>query len=53
MEDEVISIEQAAAESGVSVEVFISWLVESGMLLEHPEGGYIPSPHPDLIRLEG
>jgi hypothetical protein len=49
--DEVLSIADAAAECGVSVEVFIQGLVDSGLLLEHPNGGYIPSPHPDIKEL--
>lgn len=48
---EVLSIRDAAAECGVTVETFIGWLVESGMLLEHPNGGYIASPHPDIREL--
>lgn len=48
---EVLSIPDAAAESGVSVETFIGWLVRDGMLFEHPDGGYIASPHPDLVEL--
>jgi len=46
---DVISIADAAAECGVSVETFIGWMVDSGMLLEHPNGGYIASPHPDIV----
>jgi hypothetical protein len=46
--DELMSIEQAAAECGVSVETLIGWMVRDGMLLEHPDGGYVPSPHPDI-----
>ncbi|QQW33206.1 hypothetical protein [Mycobacterium marinum] len=48
---DAVSIAAAAAECGVSVETFIGWLVESGMLLEHPGGGYVPSPHPDVVEL--
>jgi len=51
MTNDYLTIPEAAAEAGVSVETFIGWLVESGMLLEHPNGGYIPSPHPDLVEL--
>ena len=49
--NEVLSNADAAAECGVSVEEYIGWMVDSGMLLEHPNGGYIPSPHPDIQRL--
>jgi hypothetical protein len=45
---EVISIADAAAECGVTVETFIGWMVESGLLLEHPAGDLIASPHPDI-----
>jgi hypothetical protein len=48
---EIMSIPDVAAECGVSVETFIGWLVRDGMLLEHPNGGYVPSPHPDLAEL--
>jgi hypothetical protein len=48
---EVVSIADAAAECGVSVGTFIGWMVKSGMLLQHPNGGYVPSPHPDLVEL--
>lgn len=46
-----ISIADAAAERGVSVETFIGWMVDSAMLLEHPNGGYVPVPHPHLVEL--
>lgn len=36
MNDEIISISDAAAEAGVPVGVFIAWLVQSGLLIEHP-----------------
>ncbi len=49
---EVVPIADAAAECGVTVETFLGWLVESGMLLEHPNSGYVPSPHPDLVRVK-
>ena len=48
---EVVSIADAAVECGVSVEAFIGWMVRDGMLLEHPNGGYIAGPHPDLVEL--
>jgi len=51
MDTEVVSIEDAAAECGVTVSTFIGWMVESGLLLEHPNGGYIPSPHSDIVQM--
>jgi len=51
-ENEVVPIAEAAAECGVSVEVFIQGLLDAGLLLEHPNGGYIPSPHPDIRRVD-
>lgn len=48
---EIVSIADAAAECGVSVEEFIGWLVDSGLLIEHPNGGYVPVPHPDLVAI--
>ena len=46
--NELVSIADAAEELGVSVETLIGWMVRDGMLLEMPDGGYVPSPHPDL-----
>lgn len=51
MNDEVISIADAAAECGMSVDELIRLMVNDGMLLEHPNGGYIAGPHPDLVGL--
>lgn len=48
---EVVSIADAAAECGVTVGTIIGWMVQDGMLLEHPNGGYLPVPHADLIEL--
>jgi hypothetical protein len=48
---EVLSISDAAAECGMSVAELIELMVRDGMLIEHPNGGYIPSPHPDLVEL--
>lgn len=50
---EVVSIADAAADCGVTVETFVGWMVDSGMLLEHPNGGYIPVPHPAIQLLRG
>lgn len=46
--DQMMSIAEAAAECGMSVDELIGHMVRDGMLIEHPEGGYIPSPHPDI-----
>jgi hypothetical protein len=46
--DETVSIPEAAAELGISVEELIGLVAQDGMLIEHPNGGYIPSPHPDI-----
>ena len=48
MDDALVSIAEAAADCGMSVEELIGHMVRDGMLIEHPEGGYIPSPHPDI-----
>jgi hypothetical protein len=47
-ENELVSIADAAAECGVSVEVFLSWLIDSGLVLRCPDGSYLPAPHPDI-----
>ncbi|BBX04304.1 hypothetical protein [Mycolicibacterium moriokaense] len=49
-DNEVVSIEDAARECGVSVEVFVDWLIRDGMVLRHPEDPdrYIPGPHPSI-----
>jgi hypothetical protein len=49
---EVLSIADAAAECGVTVETFVRWMVRDGMLLEHLDGGYVAAPHPDVIGLD-
>ncbi|VEG58153.1 Uncharacterised protein [Mycolicibacterium aurum] len=48
---EVVSVAEAAAELGLSLNEFIALLVRDGMLVEHPDGGYVPSPHPDITEL--
>ncbi len=48
---EIVSISDAAAECGMSVEELIGLMVRDGMLIEHPEGGFIASPHPDIRRM--
>jgi hypothetical protein len=35
--NEVAWVADAAADCGVTVETFMGWLVESGILLEHPQ----------------
>ncbi len=37
----------------MSVEELIGLMVRDGMLIEHPEGGFIASPHPDIRRMPG
>jgi hypothetical protein len=49
--DSLVSIPDAAAELGMSVSDLIVLLVRDGMLIEHPNGGYVPVPHPDLVEL--
>jgi hypothetical protein len=48
MDDELVSIADAAAECGMSVDELIGLMLRDGMLLEHPNGGYVPVPHPDV-----
>lgn len=48
---EVLTITQAAAECGISVEALIRRMAEDGLLIEHPNGGCIASPHPDIREL--
>jgi hypothetical protein len=50
-QDELVSMADAAADCGMSVEEFIEVLVKDGMLIEHPNGGYVASPHPDIREL--
>jgi hypothetical protein len=51
-ESEVLTIPEAAARLGLLVPEFIRLLVLDGMLIEHTNGGYVPSPHPDLVTLD-
>lgn len=47
--NEIISIEDAAAELGWSLEEMLEQLVKDGLLLE-VDGELVPSPHPDIQR---
>lgn len=47
--NELISIEDAAAELGWSLEEMLEQLVKDGLLLEL-DGELVPSPHPDIQR---
>lgn len=48
---EVVSLADAAAECGMSEAGLVALMVRDGLLIEHPNGGYVPSPHPDLVEL--
>ncbi len=48
MDNELVSIADAAAECGVSVEVFFQGLIDAGLILRCPDGSYLPAPHPDI-----
>lgn len=53
MDDELVSIAEAAADCGMSVEELIGHMVRDGMLIPVPDepGQYVPSPHPDIREL--
>lgn len=51
MGNELVSIADAAAECGIPVDELIGHMVRDGMLIEHPNEGYMPSPHPDIREL--
>jgi hypothetical protein len=51
MDAELVSIADAAAECGMSMDELIGRMVRDGMLIEHPNGGFVPSPHPDIREL--
>ncbi|WP_280179890.1 hypothetical protein [Nocardia cyriacigeorgica] len=44
-----MSMHMAALRCGMSFDEFFAVQVEDGMILEHPNGGYIPSPHPSIV----
>lgn len=44
-----MSFYMAALRCGVPFEEYFAGLVKDGLVLEHPGGGYVPSPHPDII----
>ncbi|WP_280215297.1 hypothetical protein [Nocardia cyriacigeorgica] len=44
-----MSMYMAALRCGMSFDEYFAVLVEDGMILEHPNGGYIPSPHPSVV----
>ena len=49
--NELVSIEDAAAELGWSLEEMLEQLVQDGLLLE-VDGELVASPHPDIKRCE-
>ena len=49
--NEIVSIKDAAAELGWSVEKMLEQLVQDGLVLE-VDGELVPSPHPDIQRCE-
>ena len=49
--NELVSIEDAAAELGWSLEEMLEQLVQDGLLLEL-DGELVASPHPDIKRCE-
>ena len=46
-EDEYITVEQAAAEVGISPAEFVECMIRDGLLIEL-DGELVPSPHPDI-----
>lgn len=46
-DDEFITIEQAAAEVGISPVEFVECMIRDGLLIEL-DGELVPSPHPDI-----
>lgn len=46
-ENEFITIEQAAAEVGISPAEFVECMIRDGLLIEL-DGELVPSPHPDI-----
>jgi hypothetical protein len=48
MAEQLVSVADAAAECGMSLDELIGHMVRDGMLIEYPHGGYVPSPHPDI-----
>ncbi|WP_176217664.1 hypothetical protein [Mycobacterium avium] len=51
-DDQVLSILEAAAECGMTVSEFVTQMTRDGLLIEHPEGGLIASPHPSIRELD-
>lgn len=49
---EVLSVDQACKEFGLTEEQYIAMLVEAGELIPHPNGGYIPGAHPSSFWIE-
>ena len=45
---EVLTFDEYRCELGLTAEEYTALLVDNGYLIEHLEGGYIPSPHPDI-----
>ena len=49
---EVLSFNQACHEYGLTPEELIRISVEAGDLIKHPNGGYIPGPHPSVVLID-
>ncbi|BBY60315.1 hypothetical protein [Mycolicibacterium sarraceniae] len=48
---ELVSIAEACVELDMTEAQLIAVMVADGLLIEHPNGGYIPSPHPAIAPL--
>lgn len=48
MNDDIVSIADAAAECGMTVAEFLGQMVSDGLLMRDEDGDLMPGLHPDL-----
>jgi hypothetical protein len=49
---EVLSFDEAWNALGMTPRQFTNMLIETGGLIEHPNGGYVAGPHPGVVERE-
>jgi len=48
-----MTTQEAADNLGWTVDELFARMIADGMVLNHPGGGYLASPHPDIVPLTG
>lgn len=50
---ELVGLGTVAAKLGMSVEQLFQCMLDDGLVLRHPGGGYVVAPSPDIVRIGG